>query len=277
MPIYIESDWGDVDRELDRLETVLESSESRGRLEAVLDLGFEDTQATVHVITESLKRSGKTSSEVKDVGGDHRLRRGLRLGERPRGLRPVRDEPGRRARLVPQPGPPALPVGGSGGRCAGGACGVSALAAGSRTVLASDTALTDLLGKDDVWDTWIFQDRLYAAIERSGAVAVVLEARGAWTSPNMHNTMRFPRLWVGYYADPSRDAAGNVTEYDAADKIEAVHALVDRHLHRPQGGEVMWGALRVIDAHRMGEPDYFPVKDGDGMTRAEVTYGVTLG
>jgi hypothetical protein len=64
--ITILSDYSDVEKEFDRLEQ-LPDFKTHLALDAVLATGFKATQAEVHVITGSLKLSGKKSSEVHET------------------------------------------------------------------------------------------------------------------------------------------------------------------------------------------------------------------
>jgi len=61
--IRLTSNWTQVTKELDRLEKA--PMRAKLYLDAVLDTGFKSTQAAVHVITGSLKASGKHSSEMR--------------------------------------------------------------------------------------------------------------------------------------------------------------------------------------------------------------------
>jgi hypothetical protein len=63
MSLKVTSDWSDVDHELVRVEKA-PSIESTTALDAALKALFEETQAAVHVITGSLKNSGKTSTKT---------------------------------------------------------------------------------------------------------------------------------------------------------------------------------------------------------------------
>lgn len=60
MTIILKSDWRSIEREFDRLEHSAERAAVY--LDAVLNAGFRATQGAVHVITGSLKTSGKKSS-----------------------------------------------------------------------------------------------------------------------------------------------------------------------------------------------------------------------
>lgn len=64
--IRIESDWKEIDAELDRLSR-MPDAKAKFMLDAVLEFGFMQTEAAVHVETGALKASGKVSSESNRV------------------------------------------------------------------------------------------------------------------------------------------------------------------------------------------------------------------
>lgn len=64
--IHIESDYSEIDRELDRLER-MPDGKTRLLLDTVLQLGYKETQAAVHIETGSLRDSGKVDSEVNKI------------------------------------------------------------------------------------------------------------------------------------------------------------------------------------------------------------------
>jgi hypothetical protein len=66
MTVIIRGDYGDLDRELDRLAGQ-PTRRTRRRLDAVLHQGFEMTQAAVHTETGALKESGQVESDVDRV------------------------------------------------------------------------------------------------------------------------------------------------------------------------------------------------------------------
>lgn len=61
--ITIVTDFSDVELEFKRLEQ-MPDFKTQAALDAVLELGFKKTQVAVHVITGSLKSSGKKDSKV---------------------------------------------------------------------------------------------------------------------------------------------------------------------------------------------------------------------
>jgi hypothetical protein len=61
--IRIKSNYRALEREIDRLDS-LPNLKTKGFLDAVLASGFKMTQGAVHVVTGSLKGSGKSDSEI---------------------------------------------------------------------------------------------------------------------------------------------------------------------------------------------------------------------
>lgn len=61
--IFLTGDYDDIDKELDRIGHMPNRKTSL-LLDTVLAAGFKETQAATHVITGSLKGSGKKNSEV---------------------------------------------------------------------------------------------------------------------------------------------------------------------------------------------------------------------
>lgn len=66
MAVVITSDFSQLDEVLNRFSVDLPSYRGVAHLENVLDRLFEETQRDVHVITGSLRASGKTSSNVRE-------------------------------------------------------------------------------------------------------------------------------------------------------------------------------------------------------------------
>ncbi len=130
----------------------------------------------------------------------------------------------------------------------------------------------------DTGAPWLFQHTLWVTVEGSSSTAAVIARAGGWAGANQHNTMRFPRLALEIYADPIRDAAGNITDPgEAYRRIESVFDTFDRLLHRPASATQMWGEIRTIGSQRLGEPNVYPVPDGGGVLRLETFYGLAIG
>lgn len=119
--------------------------------------------------------------------------------------------------------------------------------------------------------------RLWTRMEGSSKTSVVISHDGGWAAPNMHNTLRFPRLVLNVWADPQRDAQKNDVDPWVQRRANRVFEVVDKHLHRITGPEMYWGDLRVVSCVRLTEPIRYPTPDGDGLIRLQAFYAVTEG
>lgn len=125
---------------------------------------------------------------------------------------------------------------------------------------------------------YLFQTNLWVTMEGSQSTAAVFSRAGGWAGPNLHNTMRFPRIQLEIFADPLRDTGNRVTDPGEVERrIDAVHKIIDRHLHRPQNGVQWWGSVRTIGCTRLAEPTVYPVPEGGGLQRLQAFYGVIEG
>jgi hypothetical protein len=124
----------------------------------------------------------------------------------------------------------------------------------------------------------IFQYRTWTTIEGTSSTCVVLTNEGGWAGANLHNTLHFPRLTCTIWADPIRDAGGNVTDFGEVNRRAfAAYQVFDKYLHRTGGDEVYFGQLRVISSIRLTEPTISAVSDGDGLLRLQTSYAITEG
>lgn len=148
--------------------------------------------------------------------------------------------------------------------------------------LADSGSLTDLLGSDDVYGSWVFRGldettEPYIIMEGTSASCVLVWIQGGWTGSNMHNTEQFPQLNVEVYTDPQRDYNGNVVSKDVMSVFLPIWDQIDLLLHRPQGGSVMFDELRVNSSFRSGEWSIFPYTDTDGVQVSRNTYQLAVG
>lgn len=158
-----------------------------------------------------------------------------------------------------------------------------------RNLLAQDEDLKALLGKSASWDTWIFSEEMIGVkVENTSRCLIVVAEEDTWTSPNEHNTMRFPQVFVDIWADPTRNADKSVRTLDAKDKIEAIQPLIDRHLHLVDGGTTeglprVWGTAEeiatktgivVTGSQRLTGPRFSPIRDSEGSWMGRYTYGI---
>lgn len=124
----------------------------------------------------------------------------------------------------------------------------------------------------------IFGHQLPALIEGTSSTCLLLMNEGGWTTGNMENTLRFPRLTVNIWADPLRDNGRNASDPgEVMRRAFAVYKVVDKFLHRVAGPEVFFGTLRVITSVRATEPIIYMVPDGDGLVRCVINYALSEG
>lgn len=152
--------------------------------------------------------------------------------------------------------------------------------AAAQNYLASDSTLVALLGSSTAYATWIFQGidettEPWVNMEGTGKACVMVWQQGGWTAPNLHNNMHFPKLNVEVFADPLRDAMGNVISRDIRSIFKPIWDELDRLLHRPQGGSLLWGDLWINNTIALEEWDVFPWSDADGVKISRKSFAVT--
>lgn len=125
---------------------------------------------------------------------------------------------------------------------------------------------------------WLTQYRLWNMFEGSESTAAVIDSDGGWTGPNVHNTLRFPRLLLSVWGDPIRDSGNNAVNYgEVRRRVMYAFEVIDGFLHRPQGETVMWSTIRTVDCTRLTEPLVSNVPEGDGVVRLQAYYAITQG
>ncbi len=136
-----------------------------------------------------------------------------------------------------------------------------------------------VLGADpDTSAPYLYQHDLWTTVEGSQSTAAVVSYLGSWAGANEHNTMRFPRISLDIWADPLRDAGGNITQPgEVYRRLLAAWNVFDLRLHRPASAAVMWGTVRTLGCTRLAEPFIDPITDGDGIRRLQCLYGVVQG
>lgn len=119
--------------------------------------------------------------------------------------------------------------------------------------------------------------RTWTRMETSTRTAVVVSHDGGWAAPNLHNTLRFPRVLLNVWADPKRDGQANNIDPLVQRRATNVFETFDRYLHRPAGDALWWGTVRVVTTERLTEPVVLEVPDGDGLIRMQAYYAITQG
>jgi hypothetical protein len=152
------------------------------------------------------------------------------------------------------------------------------LVTGATEYLAVYADVRAVLGKEPGTNNlYLYRHRPWVKIENSQSTICVLTRTTGWAPPNLHNTMRFPRLGVDIWVDPLRDTDNNVVDPDeAVRRAFNAYTVIDRHLHRPQGGERWFGTIRTIACERIVEPILLPTNP-DTPLRLQVFYAVTEG
>jgi hypothetical protein len=138
-------------------------------------------------------------------------------------------------------------------------------------------AAVDTFDIQGVPTSGIFSYQLACEIQQTQKLAVVVQHEGGWATPNIHNTLRFPRLLVNIWIDPIRDAQGNKADPRIQARANACFEVIDKFLHMAAGGDLMFGPVRVVDCVRLTEPAIDNVRDGDGMVLLRAFYAVTQG
>lgn len=153
---------------------------------------------------------------------------------------------------------------------------LSSLVGGVQAHLAAVGELTSLLGATGP-EAWVFRDFAQYQVEGSEAAAVIVGHRTGWNSLD-HSAALFPALECEILVDPVRDSGGNVVDYtEARDRGLAVFAQVDKVLHRPANGQVVWGDVRVAVSTRQFMPVASWPAEGDGLVRLATRYSLLTG
>lgn len=164
------------------------------------------------------------------------------------------------------------------------------LALAARNTLAADPVIRALVGRSTKWpDGWIFSDDIYTTLENKSKCAIVITVSGGQT-PNEHNTVRFPRMTVDVWADPTRNADLSVRVPDAKDKIQTIVEALKKHFHTVNlsdgnGMPRIWGTpvevaartgVVILGSSQSTEPDFSPIADAEGAWMGRVQYQVQV-
>lgn len=115
-------------------------------------------------------------------------------------------------------------------------------------------------------------------VEGSGKAGILISARSPWTTPNRHNTARFPRLQVEIFADCSRNAMGQVTVKDAVRRCEYIFNMIDPVFHDPGNTSHIWPLdFYVVSCIRGQDLSIMNIPDADYAVVGTAYYNVELG
>lgn len=165
---------------------------------------------------------------------------------------------------------------------------MSRLTLAIRNLLVQDPDITSRLGRSTKWpEGWVFDMKPYVAIENKQRVLIVVSQQGGWSAPNSHNTMKFPRIAIDVWADPTRNDDNSVSIDDADDKIVDVLKYVARTLNKVNlSAEFieMWGTadeiasktgVPILASQQLDEVELSPMSDGNGARMGRVYFGIT--
>jgi hypothetical protein len=107
--------------------------------------------------------------------------------------------------------------------------------------------------------------RLTEPITGTGRRSIVVKRNGGWQTPDPVKTLEFPIVQIECWADPDRDADGNVSVSNALDKALAVQRVIDPLLHGQRG--VRWSELMVVSSARWSETLMVTQDDTHGTLR----------
>lgn len=119
----------------------------------------------------------------------------------------------------------------------------------------------------------VYKFRLTTHVAGTGQSALVTRRSNGWSQPDDVQTSEFPVLVFDCWADPSRDAAGEMLQDDAIDRAYSLYRAVDKAVHGIR--DVWWGAggtnpgLRIVSAARWAEPFHFTKTEKFGSGPAE--------
>lgn len=142
-------------------------------------------------------------------------------------------------------------------------------------------AVVAVVGVDNFGDPLIVQDNAPDRAEFTSQVCLVVQHNG-YEAGNDHNTYQQVRLLIEFWSDPHRDAGGLLESPSVGrDRMVAAYQIVDRALHRPQGGQQWWGGqpggVLTTDCTRRAGLTPYQVPGSDGLWRGTCTYAVGLG
>jgi len=97
----------------------------------------------------------------------------------------------------------------------------------------------------------VYKFQLMEPVHATSHRAVVIKRVGQWGTPDSVQTSEYPLVQVECWADPDRDADGNVLVMNALDKAFAVQRTIDPFLHGKRG--VKFSDLDVVSTQRWSE------------------------
>lgn len=108
------------------------------------------------------------------------------------------------------------------------------------------------------------QPRPYIDMEGTGDAAIVVSQQGSWSSANITNSLRFPRVRIDIWSDSPRDSMGHVTrESEARTRIYYIDNILDNYLHLIDGESRQWRDIAVVSCVRLTDVSIVASRDSD--------------
>lgn len=127
---------------------------------------------------------------------------------------------------------------------------------------------------------YIFEGKPYVPIDNlNRSSVVVVTSSGTWGSPLRGSRLRFPRIIIDIWAAPTKDADGNVAEFDADDVIEEVFDAMYPYIHLTHrtptnGGLFRWESANIVDSEILSGPTNRNVSNAKHSRMGTVEVGV---
>jgi hypothetical protein len=158
------------------------------------------------------------------------------------------------------------------------------LVSGCAKYLLSIPSVTNILGEFPSGVPYLFQQTMGVDLQQQGGkkwpgnpvTALVIQAAGTWAAPSPLASEMYPKLAIQIWADPTRDANGQVVKQnDAYLAADWLYKVVDSYMNRTSSDVVMLGDVTTWGSTRLGDIAYLPrINSDNGVIMGTVYYGL---
>lgn len=136
------------------------------------------------------------------------------------------------------------------------------------------------IASDNVMTTgYLFTGSPYKKVETLNKAAILVIRQDEDSEPpRPGSNFDFPKLTLDIWASPTRDANGDVQDYDADDVIRTVYKAIRKYIHTVNSANSPknWAGTVIVSSEVQEGPTYSDVREGNGARMARVIIGVTL-